>query len=236
MIEKQHAIDSWSLAIDTSSAVTRLALMNCVSGQWWKLETSSESHEQTIISDIERFLVSRNLSFGDIREVVVGTGPGSFTGLRIGSSVGQGIATALAVPLHGISSHFGCAYSPEVRSRLCSQGLTLVVVLSDARREHVFASTFLFDGLELLKVVETEVLVPKSDYGDWISQKAGDQQSGFLVAACGTPVVGAFVEGSYGVGLLLGKSVAKYQPLVFGGGLRYGSKLQAKSLQERRGW
>lgn len=236
MIEERDAQDSWSLAIDTSSSVTRLALMNSFSGQWRKHETSSSSHEQSIVGDIESFVGNSYLSLVDIQEVVVGTGPGSFTGLRIGSSVAQGIATALDVPLHGISTHFACAYSPEVRSLLSLQGITLVVVLSDARRDHLFASAFLFDGLELLRVVETEFLVSKNDYGDWISKKATEQQSSFLIATCGNLQVGAGVEGSYGVGLLLGKSVAKSQPLVYGGGLRYGSKLQAKSLQERRGW
>jgi tRNA threonylcarbamoyladenosine biosynthesis protein TsaB len=56
---------------------------------------------QTLLPFIEQELSDRHLTFSDITEIEVATGPGSFTGLRVGLSIAQTLAWLLHVPLNG---------------------------------------------------------------------------------------------------------------------------------------
>ncbi len=55
----------------------------------------------TLLKTIQRQLISQNANFDDIRGVVVFTGPGSFTGLRIGITVANTLSYGLGVPIIG---------------------------------------------------------------------------------------------------------------------------------------
>ena len=61
-----------------------------------------QSHRQlsvAILQKIESLLKRQNLSWGDIGGIVFYSGPGSYTGLRIGASVANALATSLKIPL-----------------------------------------------------------------------------------------------------------------------------------------
>lgn len=77
-------------------------------------------------------------SVKELRRIVVGTGPGSFTGIRIGMSFAKGLAWANRAPLTGCCSFSGCA-SAALDS--CGEGAS-VAVIADARREEVFIASY----------------------------------------------------------------------------------------------
>lgn len=100
--------DQPMLAIETSSQRLKLAL-GYGGDRLVKLdEAVDRSHGQVIIRKIEHLLESADFSKADIASVVVGIGPGSFTGLRIGLAVAKGIASALDIPIISVS-HFEIA-------------------------------------------------------------------------------------------------------------------------------
>ncbi|MFT4245148.1 MAG: tRNA (adenosine(37)-N6)-threonylcarbamoyltransferase complex dimerization subunit type 1 TsaB [Micrococcaceae bacterium] len=75
--------------------------------------------------------------------ILVGTGPGPFTGLRVGIATGQAVAFAWNIPLYGLMSHYGFAAGGEF------------IALSDARRKEFYWSQFkdgrLVDGPQVAK-------------------------------------------------------------------------------------
>lgn len=61
-------------------------------------------HGETLLPSIGRFLGEQNIRRSRLSGVIVGTGPGAFTGLRVGMATAKGIAHGLAIPLVGVSS------------------------------------------------------------------------------------------------------------------------------------
>jgi len=61
-------------------------------------------HGETLLPTIERFLTEQDLRRSRLTGIVVGTGPGAFTGLRVGLATAKGLAHGLGLPLVGIST------------------------------------------------------------------------------------------------------------------------------------
>ena len=106
---------------------------------------SSETHTKRILPLVDALLLRCRVERPDIQGLGVGVGPGFFTGLRIGLASVQGLALALSVPCHGVSSlrllaQAQCAY----RGRIWA--------VADARRGLVYAAPFLSgpEGVERL--------------------------------------------------------------------------------------
>ena len=119
------------LALDTSTrggsvAVTRDAqLLALVRGD------AARSHSERLPGEIAAALTEAGLQRGDIGLLAVATGPGAFTGLRIGLAAMQGLAMTLGRPVIGISALD--ALAAEVA------GADLVAPWMDAQRGEVFA-------------------------------------------------------------------------------------------------
>lgn len=63
-----------------------------------------DGRAQAVLGAIDEALAAAGVARADLEAVVVGIGPGTFTGLRVGVSTARGIAEALAIPLYGESS------------------------------------------------------------------------------------------------------------------------------------
>jgi tRNA threonylcarbamoyl adenosine modification protein YeaZ len=66
--------------------------------------TAGYRHGETLLANIGRFLGEQNLRRSRLTGIVVGTGPGTFTGLRVGLATAKGLAYGLGLPLVGIST------------------------------------------------------------------------------------------------------------------------------------
>ena len=91
--------------------------------------TSERSHNSQIFAPLEEALMSCNHAPS---LNVVGTGPGSYTGIRIGIAAGLGLSMALKAPIIGIPS-ICCAESTDQNS--------LYHVIGDARRESWYVAS-----------------------------------------------------------------------------------------------
>jgi tRNA threonylcarbamoyl adenosine modification protein YeaZ len=93
------------LAIDTATAAVVIATGSpdgVVDGiSTW---TAGHRHGETLLPSIERFLGEQNIRRSRLAGIVVGTGPGAFTGLRVGIATAKGIAHGLGIPLVGVST------------------------------------------------------------------------------------------------------------------------------------
>src|SRR5438093_13707481 len=110
------------LAFDTATDVATSALVDDgeVLGEF-------VSRAVTLLEDVDALLRRAGAHTGDIDALAVGTGPGSFTGTRIGLAVARGLALALGVPAAGVST----------LDALAAGGGGAVPVI-DARRGEVF--------------------------------------------------------------------------------------------------
>ncbi len=94
------------------------------------------THSQTLVPMIDALLSSTTLELSDIEYFAVNTGPGSFTGIRIGVSVIKGMAMALDKPCVSISTLESMAYN------FIDAENTIVCACMDARRNQVYNALF----------------------------------------------------------------------------------------------
>jgi tRNA threonylcarbamoyladenosine biosynthesis protein TsaB len=87
------------LAFDTATDVATSALVE--DGEVLGERTS---RAVTLLEDVDALLRQAGARTGDIQGLAVGTGPGSFTGLRVGLATARGLALALGVPVAGVST------------------------------------------------------------------------------------------------------------------------------------
>ncbi len=94
----------------------------------------SRAHAEVLTPQIMACLAEAGLTGADLDGVVVGAGPGPFTGLRVGMVTAASFGDALGIPVHGICSLDAIAV--EVFSQPDSPGELLVV--TDARRREIY--------------------------------------------------------------------------------------------------
>lgn len=126
-----------TLAIDTAAPRLQLALLLADGRVDTAIDDIATGHAELIFERIATLLARNGLAYADLERVVTTTGPGSFTGLRIGLSAARGIGLARAIPVIGVSS--------LVALSLGTDGP--VTVLLDARRDEAYFQTFAGPGL-----------------------------------------------------------------------------------------
>lgn len=146
---EQAAGSSPVLGLDTSTSIATLALI--AGGKVTaSLERPVTSHGAALPSAVDELLRTAGLSIPDIGAIAVGTGPGSFTGLRIGISYAKGIAMASGCALVGVPGFDAMALAALERNNIPEGRLVCMVV--DARKGEVYAALYrvVVDGLEKL--------------------------------------------------------------------------------------
>lgn len=120
------------LALDTSTG-TSVAVVHDGHALAEFAEADTRGHAEAVGRLIDQALRAAQLSRTDIDLVVVGVGPGPFTGLRVGIAAGIGFAVGIGRPVVGVPSHAGIALAA---------GDVPVTVATDARRREVFVTDF----------------------------------------------------------------------------------------------
>ena len=125
-----------ALAIDTAAPRLQLGLLLSDGRTDIWVDEIATGHAELIFGRIAGLLERNGLGYGDLQRIVTTTGPGSFTGLRIGLSAARGIGLARGIPVIGVSS--------LVALSLGAAGPT--TVLLDARRGEAYFQTFAGPG------------------------------------------------------------------------------------------
>ena len=100
-------------------------------------------HGERMLPLVEELLAEAGWSLASLERIGVGVGPGSFTGLRIGVALAQGIALGLGCPVVGVGSLHAMAFAAPPSE------LPTAAVL-DARRDEYFVALFSSAGTELV--------------------------------------------------------------------------------------
>jgi tRNA threonylcarbamoyl adenosine modification protein YeaZ len=140
------------LAVDTSCSETSVALWEGSSPCIETVAANKDSHNEKLAGLVKDVIAEADFEFAELTHLVVGSGPGSFTGLRIGYSFMKGLAYSLKVPLLAVSSLKG--YAGEFLSNRA-----VVISLGDARRSQYFCSIYSIDSKsQLISLLESEIL------------------------------------------------------------------------------
>lgn len=129
------------LAIDTSTEQAGLALLedSNVRAEWsW---TASGNHSRHLDRLLRSLFDTERIQPRELQALVVATGPGSFSGLRVGVSFAKGLALALGIPLIGVGTldaigFAGCFLSEDVLATLPAGRDQLYVGRYEGRQEH----------------------------------------------------------------------------------------------------
>jgi tRNA threonylcarbamoyl adenosine modification protein YeaZ len=127
------------LAIDTALAACSAAVLDTEHGGIIASESlpMSRGHAEALIPLLARLMDAARMAFRDLDRVAVTTGPGSFTGLRVGISAARGIALAAEKEAVGVST-----LSAYAAPYLAGDETVPVVAVIDARHAHVYLQVF----------------------------------------------------------------------------------------------
>ncbi|HMR22615.1 MAG TPA: tRNA (adenosine(37)-N6)-threonylcarbamoyltransferase complex dimerization subunit type 1 TsaB [Micropruina sp.] len=141
------------LGIDTSTDV-RVGLADDTGVLASRAVTDSRAHAEQLMPLVTATLAGAGRRLADIGLIVVGVGPGPFTGLRVGVVTAQTLGLALGVPVRGVCS------LDAVAAGHAAEGEFLAV--SDARRREVYWARYAADGRRL----EGPAVSPASELPD----------------------------------------------------------------------
>src|SRR3954470_9625514 len=136
------------LAIDTALDACAAGVLDTDAGELIAQESlpMKRGHAEALMPLIARVMQQSELPFSALDRIAVTTGPGSFTGLRVGLSAARGIALAAAKPAVGVTTL--AAYAAPVVSQNPEQP---VISAIDARHEQVYFQVVSGNGAPLIR-------------------------------------------------------------------------------------
>ena len=114
-----------------------------------------KTHSQTLLPMLDEIVKMTELDLESVDAIAVAAGPGSFTGLRIGSATAKGLGLALKKPLVAIPTVEGLAYN-------LYDTPGLICPIMNARRKQVYTGLYRFTDYKL-EVVEDQMAVPMKE-------------------------------------------------------------------------
>jgi tRNA threonylcarbamoyladenosine biosynthesis protein TsaB len=127
-----------TLAIDTAAPRLQLGLCRADGTTDSIIDDIAKGHAEILFGRLDALMARNGITYADIARIAVTTGPGSFTGLRIGLSAARGLGVARAIPVLGI---------PSLLALSLSVASGKVNVLLDARRDEAYFEAFPAPGI-----------------------------------------------------------------------------------------
>ena len=140
------------LALDSSGLVATVAVVEDDNLLAEYTVNYKKTHSQTLLPMLDTIASMIELDLDSIDAIAVAKGPGSFTGLRIGSATAKGLGLALDKPLIGVPTVDGLAYNLYGTDKL-------ICPLMDARRSQVYTGIYEFIKEEF-HVLDAQMAVP----------------------------------------------------------------------------
>ena len=154
------------LLLETSTSLCSAAL--CEDGVITAYRQSSEprAHASMTAVYVEELLSERSIRAAGLDAVCLSMGPGSYTGLRVGSSTAKGLCFGAGVPLIAVGTLEVLA--AQAISSGQAEGCKYIVPLIDARRMEVYSAVFSAEGRQLTET-KPEIVTAES-YSDLLAQ------------------------------------------------------------------
>lgn len=170
------------LGIDSSGLVASVAVVEDDVMLAEYTVNYKKTHSQTLLPMLKEIADMIHLELSSIDAVAVAAGPGSFTGLRIGSATAKGLGLALDKPIIPVPTVDGLAYNLYGTDKL-------ICPLMDARRNQVYTGIYEFRE-EKLQVLEPQMAVAVTD----IIEKLNVRGRSVIFLGDGAPVYREILE------------------------------------------
>ncbi|HPY82530.1 MAG TPA: tRNA (adenosine(37)-N6)-threonylcarbamoyltransferase complex dimerization subunit type 1 TsaB [Bacteroidales bacterium] len=138
------------ISIETATTVCSVAIHK--NGTCIALSEISEknAHSSQLTVLLETMLRSHSLQIADCSAIAISQGPGSYTGLRIGTSVAKGLCYAANIPLIAVDTLQALALQAKKKHDIINTKSTILCPMIDARRMEVYTAEFSYN-LQSLK-------------------------------------------------------------------------------------
>ena len=150
------------LCIETTTTQCSVAL--CADGELSSLAQSNHEnyqHAQLLHTYIDRVLSKHNLKPSDLAAIALSSGPGSYTGLRIGAAAAKGLCYANDIPLIAIPTL-------DIVAREITPCNGHIIATLDARRDEVYCAIYTHD-YQVIKPAIPHVVTPDS-FAQWTAK------------------------------------------------------------------
>ena len=144
--------DALILSIETATRAGSVAVSRRGKVLAMKAGSADVSHSSTLLRDVENVLDEAGVSLGEIEVFAVATGPGSFTGLRIGLATTKSFAATLMRPCVGVPTLFAVAEAAGESNR--------TLALLPAGRGEVFAQMLAVDSAGDVRPLDAPMHLP----------------------------------------------------------------------------
>ena len=144
-------VDMKLLALDSSGLVASVAIITEDTLLAEYTVNYKKTHSQTLLPMLDQIVKMVELDLSEVDGIVVSTGPGSFTGLRIGSATAKGLGLALDKPVIAVPTVDSLAYNLYGTDKL-------ICPIMDARRSQVYTGLYEFAGSDFIILSEQKVV------------------------------------------------------------------------------
>lgn len=170
------------LALDSSGLVASAALLDEESIIAEYTLNYKKTHSQTLLPMVDEIVKMTEFDLKEIDAIAIAAGPGSFTGLRIGSATAKGLGMALDKPLISV---------PTLEGLACNLYGTDAVIcpMMDARRKQVYTGLYAFEN-RTLSVLLPQTACPVTE----ILEKCNELGRKVIFLGDGVPVYRDIIE------------------------------------------
>lgn len=168
------------LAIDTSNEILGVAIQKDGKVVAEKMTNIKKDHSSRLMPAIVRLMEHVGMNPDQLNQIVVGRGPGSYTGVRIGVTTAKALAWSLEIPIIPVSSLRALAYNGMYFNGY-------IWTFFNARRNAMFAALYKYEEGQLQDVIEERYVTLE----DWFEQLEEYKEEKIL---CISPHVEIFKE------------------------------------------
>lgn len=145
------------MGIETSSRISSVSLVDTDGA---RVETAFDGgfvHSDRLLPMIDELTRKNKISIHKLHGIAVSTGPGSFTGTRVGVSVARGLSQGLDIRLAGVSSLDGLAGRAMAEHKPAGDTIIICPII-DALREEVYTALYTIKGKNLKRLTDYKLI------------------------------------------------------------------------------